>query len=290
MKLVSIEYFDATRIGVLEEPDGAAILDLHHADARLPTDMATFLAGGPAMLERARRAIATAPPTARIDAQAATRRAPVPRPGKLICIGLNYRDHAAESGLELPGAPIVFGKYNSSIIGHGQKIVLPRGVEDVDYEAELAVVIGKRARRVAEADALGYVAGYACFNDVSARGVQMRTSQWTLGKSFDTFGPFGPALVTAEEIPDPGNLRIRCRLNGEIVQESSTAHLIFSVPRLISYLSEVMTLEPGDVIATGTPGGVGMARTPPRWLRPGDLVCVEIEGVGTLENRVVKEK
>ncbi len=290
MRLVSVEYFNTTRIGVLEEPDGATILDLHHADARLPTDMVAFLAGGPTVLERARRAIALAPPTARIDASAATLRAPVPRPGKVICIGLNYRGHAAESEMAAPERPIVFAKYANSIVGHGQKIVLPRGVEDVDYEAELAVVIGKRARRVAEADALGVVAGYACFNDVSARSVQMSSSQWTLGKSFDTFGPFGPALVTADAIPDPGSLRIRCNINGETLQESSTANLLFSVPQLISYLSEVMTLEPGDVIATGTPEGVGMARTPPRWLRPGDLVCVEIDGVGTLENRVAAEE
>jgi 2-keto-4-pentenoate hydratase/2-oxohepta-3-ene-1,7-dioic acid hydratase in catechol pathway len=213
--------------------------------------------------------------------------APVPRPGKIICIGLNYRDHAAESNVAPPEYPTVFAKYGNTIAAPGEAIVLPPISAEVDYEGELAVVIGRRCQAVAEADALGVVAGYMPFNDVSARDYQMRTSQWTIGKTFDTFAPCGPALVTADEVPDPHALDIRVSIGGEVLQSSNTRHLIFNIPHLIAYLSAVMTLEPGDIIATGTPAGVGFARTPPRFLRPGDVVRIEIERLGALENPVV---
>jgi 2,4-didehydro-3-deoxy-L-rhamnonate hydrolase len=214
--------------------------------------------------------------------------APMPRPGKIIAIGLNYRDHAAESGVALPSEPILFAKYANSIVGPGEPIVVPAATDEPDYEAELGVVIGQRARNISTAESLAYVAGYTCVNDVSARDLQLRTSQWTRGKAIDTFLPCGPWLVTAEEVPDPQRLPIRCRLNGELMQDSSTAQMIWGVADLVSLLSQTITLEPGDLLATGTPPGVGFARRPPRFLEDGDRVAIEIEGVGTLENLVVR--
>ncbi len=215
--------------------------------------------------------------------------APVPRPGKVICIGLNYRDHAEESGLPLPEVPILFPKFANSVIGPGAPIVLPPETAEPDYEAELGVVIGRTAHRVDAADALSYVAGYTCMNDVSARDLQNRTSQWMLGKAIDTFLPCGPWLVTADEIPDPQALAIRLRLNGRELQSSTTGQMVFGVAELVASISRTMTLDPGDLIATGTPPGVGFARTPPVWLSDGDEVEVEIEGVGVLANPVMKE-
>ena len=212
--------------------------------------------------------------------------APVPRPGKVICIGLNYRDHAEESGLPLPEVPILFPKFANSVIGPGAPIVVPPETSEPDFEAELGVVIGRTARRVGIDDALSFVAGYTCMNDVSARDLQNRTTQWMLGKAIDTFLPCGPWLVTADEIPDPQALAIRLRLNGRELQSSSTEQMVFGVAELVASISLTMTLEPGDLIATGTPPGVGFARTPPVWLRNGDEVEVEIEGIGTLSNPV----
>jgi 2-keto-4-pentenoate hydratase/2-oxohepta-3-ene-1,7-dioic acid hydratase in catechol pathway len=212
--------------------------------------------------------------------------APVPRPGKIVCIGLNYRDHALESGLALPEVPILFPKFANSVIGPGEAILLPPETTEPDYEAELAVVIGRTARRVPVDEALGHVGGYACANDVSARDLQSRTSQWMLGKAIDTFLPLGPVLVTPEEIPDPQALAIRCEVNGVELQSSSTDQMVFGVAELIASISRTMTLEPGDVIATGTPPGVGFARTPPVWLRDGDEVTIEIERIGRLTNPV----
>jgi 2-keto-4-pentenoate hydratase/2-oxohepta-3-ene-1,7-dioic acid hydratase in catechol pathway len=213
--------------------------------------------------------------------------APVHRPSKVICIGLNYRDHAEESGAPLPEIPVLFPKYANSVIGPDEPIVLPPETAEPDYEAELGVVIGRRASRVTEDHALSHVAGYMCMNDVSARDLQSQTSQWMLGKAIDTFLPCGPWLVTADEIPDPQSLAIRLRLNGEELQSSSTAQMVFGVAELIAFVSRTITLEPGDLIATGTPPGVGFARTPPIRLRDGDRVEVEIEGIGTLANPVV---
>jgi len=212
--------------------------------------------------------------------------APVPRPGKILCIGRNYREHAAESQAPLPERPLLFSKFPSSVSAPGATIRIPRGSTQLDYEAELGVVIGRRAARVPAARALEHVLGYVNFNDVTARDFQRRDGQWQRGKSCDGFAPFGPFLVTADEIPDPQRLRIRLRLGGRTMQEDTTANMIFPVAQLIEALSEHVTLEPGDVIATGTPAGVGFARNPPVWMQPGDVVEVEIEGLGVLTNVV----
>jgi 2-keto-4-pentenoate hydratase/2-oxohepta-3-ene-1,7-dioic acid hydratase in catechol pathway len=210
---------------------------------------------------------------------------PIRRPGKIVCVGLNYRDHAAESAMELPSAPLLFAKWPNGLVGPGQPIVLPHQTAEVDYEAELGVVIGRVARNVSTEDALDHVAGYVCANDVSARDIQFADGQWTRGKSFDTFCPVGP-MVPAGEIGDPQTLGIRCLLNGEVVQDSSTANMIFGVAELIAYISDGIELEPADLILTGTPPGVGFVRNPPIYLADGDEVTVEIDGIGSLTNPV----
>jgi 5-carboxymethyl-2-hydroxymuconate isomerase len=207
-------------------------------------------------------------------------------PGKVICVGLNYVDHAREVELQLPERPLLFAKWPNAVIGDGEPIVIPPGVEQVDYEAELAAVIGAPTKGVSVENALEAVAGYTCLNDVTSRAVQFSDGQWTRGKSMDTFCPIGPRVVPREEVGDPQRLRIRCRLNGETVQDASTADMIFTVAELVAFVSETITLEPGDVVATGTPPGVAMGRTDPRYLRDGDTVEVEIERVGVLVNPV----
>ena len=290
MKLVTFVHHGQTRLGaLLADAAGERVLDLNRADPNLPADMLGFLAAGDGAMVLAKRAVAAAPADALVARAAVTLKAPIPHPGKIICIGLNYRDHAAETNHELPEYPTVFAKYANTVIGPGEAIILPKITEAVDYEAEFAAVIGRTAKNVAAADALNYVAGYLPFNDVSARTYQHRTSQWTVGKTFDTFGPMGPALVTADEIPDPHALDITLSIGGEVLQSSNTRNLIFSVNALIEDLTSYMTLEPGDLISTGTPSGVGGARKPPRWLRAGEIVRIEITGLGVLENPVVAE-
>jgi 2-keto-4-pentenoate hydratase/2-oxohepta-3-ene-1,7-dioic acid hydratase in catechol pathway len=217
--------------------------------------------------------------------------APVPDPQKIVCIGLNYRDHAAESGVPVPTEPVLFSKYPSALIGDGAPIVLPKVSQEVDFEAELVIVIGRKGRHIPQKRAHEYVGGYAVGHDVSARDWQLNKpgKQWMAGKTFDTFAPVGPQLVTPDEVGDAQNLGIRLRLNGQTMQDSSTSQLVFGVDELIAYLSQVVTLEPGDLIFTGTPPGVGMARKPPVWLKPGDQVEVEIDKLGTLRNTVVAE-
>jgi len=215
--------------------------------------------------------------------------APIPRPGKIICIGLNYRNHAIESGMEIPKSPIIFSKFSNCAIGSNETILLPEGSEQVDYEAELAVVIGRKAKNVKAENAMNYVFGYTNLNDVSARDFQFADGQWQRGKSCDTFAPIGEFVATTDEITDPHNLQIQFRLNGETLQNSNTNELIFKIPELIEFLSKSFTLEPGDIIATGTPPGVGFARKPPIFLNDGDRVEVEIEGLGILLNRVKKD-
>jgi 2-keto-4-pentenoate hydratase/2-oxohepta-3-ene-1,7-dioic acid hydratase in catechol pathway len=215
--------------------------------------------------------------------------APVPRPGKLMCIGLNYRDHAAESKVAVPSSPVTFSKYATAVTHPAAPVYLPPVSQQVDYEAELAFVIGRRAKHVPRERAYEYVLGYTNLNDVSARDLQFADKQWQRGKSCDTFAPMGPAIVTTDEIPDPHSLRIRLRLNGTTMQDSSTAQLIFGVDALVAFLSETVTLEPGDVVATGTPSGVGFARTPAVYLKPGDIMEVEVEGLGVLSNPVLAE-
>ncbi len=216
-------------------------------------------------------------------------RPPIPNPAKVICLGLNYRDHAEESGAPVPEVPELFAKYANALIGPGEPIRIPRVSTQVDYEAELAVVIGRGGRYIPEAEAYEYVAGYTAFNDVSARDFQFRGRQWMPGKIFDGFAPMGPWLVTRDEVPDPHSLEISLEIGGERLQHSNTAHMIFKIPQVIAYISQILTLEPGDIIATGTPAGVGFARKPPRFLSPGDLVRITIDRIGTLENPVVKE-
>lgn len=215
---------------------------------------------------------------------------PVPAPGKIICIGLNYALHAKEGGNPIPDYPAIFMRGRTSLCAPNAAMLRPRASDKLDYEAELAFVVGRPAHHVSEADALSHVAGYACFNEGSVRDFQRKSTQWTVGKNFDRTGAFGPELVTPDEMP-PGasGLRIATRLNGETMQDSTTADMIFSVARLVSILSEAMTLEPGDVVATGTPSGVGYARKPPRFLAPGDVVEVEIEGIGVLRNTIEQE-
>jgi 2-keto-4-pentenoate hydratase/2-oxohepta-3-ene-1,7-dioic acid hydratase in catechol pathway len=212
---------------------------------------------------------------------------PIPDPQKIVCLGLNYRDHAEETGMAAPAAPILFPKFANSLIGQGAPIVRPRLSEKVDYEAELAVVIGARCKDVSADQALKHVAGAMNFNDVSARDLQMQTGQWTAGKAIDTFGPCGPALVLWDDMGDLQALRVQCRVNGETLQDGTTADMIFPVAETIAFLSGLMTLEPGDIVSTGTPAGVGFTREPPVLLRDGDVVEVEIEGLGVLSNPVV---
>jgi 2-keto-4-pentenoate hydratase/2-oxohepta-3-ene-1,7-dioic acid hydratase in catechol pathway len=298
VKLVSFLHASSVpRPGALFEPE-RSVLDLTSPAAALPqprTPLEGFDLDG-AFLREARSLVARCTERrelerlraagALLEREALELAAPVPRPGKILCIGLNYRDHAAESNSPLPERPLLFSKFPSCVLAPGGTIRIPRGSANLDYEAELGVVIGRRAARVPAARALEHVLGYVNFNDVSARDFQFKDGQWQRGKSCDTFAPFGEYIATADEIPDPHRLRIRLRLNGRTMQDSSTDQLIFGVPRLIESLSEHVTLEPGDVIATGTPPGVGFARKPPVWLQPGDVVEVEIEGLGVLRNGI----
>lgn len=251
--------------------------------------MLQVVAGGADAMDRVVRWASSAPGGARHDPAATKLLSPIPRPPKLICIGLNYRDHAEEGRQQIPPVPTIFSKFPTSVTGHRRPIILPRNSTKPDYEAEFTVVIGKGGRHIPEERWREHVFGYTILNDVSARDFQSATSQWMIGKTFDTFAPMGPAIVTADEIEDPHQLDISLTLSGELMQNSNTRNLIFGVPRLIAYLSSVFTLEPGDVIATGTPGGVGFARRPPRWLRPGDECRIRVQGIGELVNPVVAE-
>jgi acylpyruvate hydrolase len=213
---------------------------------------------------------------------------PIPDPAKIVCLGLNYRDHAEEAGLNPPSAPMFFAKFANSLVGPTDEIVPPAVTEKVDYEAEIAVVVGRRAKNVSADEAIDYLAGAMAFNDVSARDLQLANPLWTGGKAIDTFAPCGPAMVSLDELGDVQSLSLRTRVNGEVVQDGNTASMIFGVAETIAFLSRIMTLEPGDLIATGTPAGVGQSRTPPLFLQAGDEVEVEAEGIGTLRNKVAR--
>lgn len=217
-------------------------------------------------------------------------KAPIPKPEKILCVGLNYRDHAIESNMAIPELPVIFSKFNNTIIGPEDPIVLPKATQKPDYEAEFAVVIGKGGRAIPEEKWEDAVFGYMNLHDVSARDLQLATSQWLMGKSIDTFCPIGPYVVSKDEIADPHELDIKITISGQVLQNSNTRELIFKLPRLISYISQIMTLKPGDIITTGTPAGVGLAHKPPRWLRPGDECIVEVQGLGQLRNPVVGEE
>jgi 2-keto-4-pentenoate hydratase/2-oxohepta-3-ene-1,7-dioic acid hydratase in catechol pathway len=269
---------------------GDKYIDVAATDPNLPGTVRALLEAGPGVLATVGK-LAEKPGAVSHPLVGARLLAPVPDPRKILCIGLNYRDHAIEGGKAIPAEPVVFGKFHTALIGPGEPIVLPKVSHKVDYEAELVVVIGKRGRHIAEANAFEYVAGYTCGHDVSARDWQFRgeEKQWIIGKTFDTFAPTGPELVTVDEVPDPHHLPVRLRLNGQLMQNSNTKEFIFGVPKLLTYLSQVVTLEPGDLIFTGTPPGVGAARKPPVWLKPGDVAEVEIEGIGVLRNPCVAE-
>jgi 2-keto-4-pentenoate hydratase/2-oxohepta-3-ene-1,7-dioic acid hydratase in catechol pathway len=252
-------------------------------------DLLSVLQGGAEALKKVESFVSSAPGGAAFPLASVRLRAPIPNPPKILCMGLNYRDHAMEAKMELPKVPIIFAKYTSTVIGPGDNIVLPKASQKPDYEAEFGFVIGKGGRYI-KADAWReHVFGYMNCNDVSARDFQLATSQWTMGKNFDTFAPMGPWLVTADEIPDPHNLNISLTLNGEKVQNSNTRELIFKIPETIEFLSSVMTLEPGDIVLTGTPSGVGFSHKPPKWLTPGAEVIVRVEGLGELRNTCVAE-
>jgi 2-keto-4-pentenoate hydratase/2-oxohepta-3-ene-1,7-dioic acid hydratase in catechol pathway len=267
---------------------GRGIVDFAVAAPALPQTMLGLLAAGAEAMQTARLAVAQAlqKETGLIAPDQVQVLAPIPRPGKILAIGFNYRSHAEETGTPIPAAPVVFSKAVTAVIGPGAAIELPPASAMVDYEGELAVVIGTPAKRVSRQDALRYVSGYTIMNDVSARDYQSRSGH-CIAKSFDTFAPMGPVLVTADEIADASGLELRTFVSGEQMQHATTDDLIFDVPTLIEYISAGVTLEPGDLISTGTPGGVGFRRTPPRFLKPGDVVRIEISGIGALENPVI---
>lgn len=292
MKLVTYKVTDVTeRVGVLTEK---AVVDLQTAaqdsgiSAKPVATMISLLHGGDAMMQQARKLAAAPSARSLVPLSNVQLLPPIPRPGKIVAVGLNYRDHAMESGAKQPPSiPILFAKFPNSITGPEDSIVLPVGNPQVDWEAELAVVIGQRGKAIPAAKAYDYIAGYMPLNDVSAREWQFGDKQWVRGKSPDTFCPIGPHLTTRDEVPDPHVLGICSRVNGETMQHSSTSKLIFNVPYLIAFISAAITLEPGDIIATGTPEGVGTFRKPPIFLKPGDVVEIEIERLGILRNPVV---
>ena len=287
MRLIAFDNGSGAALGVRL---GDAVVDLSVAARDLPGDLRGLLTHGPDALDAARAAAERAPagthrPLAEIDYLP-----PVWNPSKTICVGLNYTDHAAEGGFTPPDYPTLFMRGPSSFVAHGHAIIRPQASTKLDYEAELAVIIGRRARHVAEAEALSVVAGYSIFNDGSVRDYQRRTPQWTIGKNFDRTGAFGPEFVSADELP-PGarGLGIRSRLNGQLMQNANTADMIFPVATTIALITECLTLEPGDVLVMGTPAGVGYARTPPVFMRDGDICEIEIEGIGVLSNPVRDE-
>ncbi|MRW89220.1 5-oxopent-3-ene-1,2,5-tricarboxylate decarboxylase [Duganella sp. FT80W] len=287
MKLITFRSGETTRLGVLDQD---SVIDINKVLPEVPADMRAALVAGIDLTAAARKAVEKAGAADR-QPLAALKLAPlIPSPGKTICLGLNYYDHAAESGREKPVYPWFFLRCDTSLLAHGEAALLPRVSDRFDYEAELAVVIGTRARHVKQEDALQHVYGYTCFNDMSVRDYQKRTPQWTIGKNFDRTGGFGPQLVTADELPAGAEgLRIQARLNGEVMQNADTKDMIWNVAETISLLSECVTLEPGDVIVMGTPAGVGQSRTPPVWMKHGDKIEIEIERVGLLVNTIEQE-
>jgi 2-keto-4-pentenoate hydratase/2-oxohepta-3-ene-1,7-dioic acid hydratase in catechol pathway len=290
MKLTTLQADrGAIPVAVDDDDETPRYIDLTGVDAVLPNGVAAILAAEEGLVRAA-----TAFHEGRSQGRYVEGRplAPIPSPGKVLCIGLNYRDHAVETGAAIPTEPVVFSKFASAIVGPDDEIVLPEVATQVDYEAELVAVVGRRGRRIAAEDAFEYVAGYMCGNDVSARDWQKGRpgGQWLLGKTPDTFAPTGPYLVTADEIADPHELAIALRRNGETLQDGNTREFIFGIDRVIAHISQLVTLEPGDLIFTGTPPGVGVARKPPIFLVEGDVVEVEIAGLGILRNRVVAER
>ena len=287
MKLMMFRKGNGTALGVV---DANSVIDLSIADPTLPKDLKSLIVAGPAVLDAARSALDKAPASARLALDRVQPALPIERPHKIICVGLNYALHAKEGGHAIPTYPSFFLRVPTSLVAAKAPVIRPKVSVELDYECELAIVIGKKGRHIAELSALEHVFGYTLFNDVSVRDFQRKTTQWTAGKNFDATGPTGPWVVTADELP-PGasGLRITTRVNGETMQDSNTSDLIFSAARTVALLSEFMTLEPGDLIATGTPSGVAHARKPPPWLKAGDRVEVEVEKIGILANPIVDE-
>lgn len=283
MRLMMVDNGSGGALGVVDGDEVVLV-----SGGGVPGTVIEVIEGGPAALRAVQAAVSgSAERRALSEAKPAL---PIARPPKMICIGLNYALHAREGGHDIPTYPSIFLRVNQSLIPAGANVVRPKVSDQLDYECELAIVIGTGGRGIAEGDALDHVFGYTCFNDVSVRDFQRKTSQWTPGKNFDSTGPLGPVVVTADELPPgAGGLRITTRVNGETMQDSNTSDMIFSTARIVSVLSEFMTLEAGDVIATGTPSGVAHARKPPAWMKAGDIVEVEIEGIGVLSNPVVDE-
>lgn len=280
---------EAWQAGIEDNGRVVAATAVYSYGEQLPT-VRVLLEAGPAILATVlanAREILEAGDQAVLALEAVELGPPVPDPEKIICLGLNYADHAAETKMEIPKYPILFPKYRNSLTGPYSPIVLPHFSTKIDYEAELAVVIGQTCKDVSERDALNYVAGYTIMNDVTARDWQARSSQWMPGKAIDTFAPMGPGIVPASELPDPQKLRVITRVNGQVLQDSNTELMVFSVARSIEYISTFMTLVPGDIISTGTPAGVGFTRKPPIYLRREDIVEVEIEHIGRIANKVV---
>lgn len=283
MRVVTYEDAGQARPGIVKEDN---IVDLSAAGFQSVLDL---IVAGNEGRARAEKAASNAAVSNQRPLREAKLLAPIPRPGKLICVGLNYLDHAKETGAEIPKVPTIFNKFNTAVIGPGANIVLPKVSKAPDFEAEFAFVIGRGGRHIAKDDWQKHVFGYTLVNDVSARDYQRATTQWLMGKTFDTFAPMGPWIVTADEIADPHDLDIELEIEGEILQDSNTRELIFKIPDLIAFLSSVFTLEPGDVISTGTPSGVGFARKPPRYLRAGEEIIVRMPAIGELKNRTVAE-
>jgi len=286
MRLVAFEHQGAPRLGVV---DGEAVIDLADAAPDLPRELAALLRreGG---LAAAGAAAKSAKPAARRALKGLRLLPPVGNPGKIVCLGLNYVDHAAEGGHAKPTYPSLFLRCTSSLCGHGAPIVRPRCSTSLDYEAELVAVVARRARHVPKEKALEVIAGYSCFNDASVRDYQRKTTQWTIGKNFDATGAFGPWFVTADALPAGATgLAIKSKLNGAVMQNANTSDMLFPVDETVALLTECMTLEPGDLLVMGTPAGVGYARKPPVWMKPGDTIEIEIEGIGTLSNPIRDE-
>lgn len=288
MKLMTFAKNGRTALGLV---DGDSVVDVASVDPSLPKDMQSLIEAGPSALANVRAAAGRAPASAKHALGSDTPALPITRPPKFVCVGLNYALHAKEGGHAIPTYPSFFLRVNSSLIPAGASVVRPKCSVQLDYECELTIVIGKGGRHIPEAKALEHVFGYTLFNDVSVRDYQRKTSQWTAGKNFDATGPLGPHIVTADALP-PGaaGLRITTRVNGETMQDSNTSDMIFSTARTIAILSEIMTLEPGDMIATGTPSGVAHARKPPAWMKAGDTVEVEVDKIGVLRNPVIDEE
>ncbi len=294
MKLVTFDRDSGPRLGVHKNDN---VVDLGLASqisgiGDLPSTMLEFIQGGESLWHKGRQVLDWANNSSGdflLDESQVRIRAPISNPPKLICVALNYQAHADETGVEAPNEPMLFSKFPSVIVGPGDAIKIPRQSDQVDYEIELAAVIGIGGRHIPEENALNHVFGYTIMNDVSCREYQRRWSQWLVGKSFDTFAPMGPSIVTADEVPDPHNLSMVLSINGDVMQSSSTSDMIFNIPRLIAFASSIFTLESGDVLLTGTPPGVGAARQPPRWIRPGDLIQMEIDTLGTLCSLVESE-